>query len=113
MAALARDVPRPRPWCRRHLVEGSQDRMLALATASLALTTPPRVSTAANAVGTPRRSRRDALGLAAGAAAAAALPQSAFAADESTVKVYFGAGCFWHVQQCVGAAQPTARIATS
>mmetsp|Transcript_84747 Transcript_84747/g.240380 ORF Transcript_84747/g.240380 Transcript_84747/m.240380 type:complete len:375 (+) Transcript_84747:80-1204(+) len=43
--------------------------------------------------------RRDALkGFAAAAAAAAiGLPQTAAAEDEP-VKVYFGAGCFWHVQ---------------
>ena len=41
-------------------------------------------------------SRRGALGAAGGAALGAALP--AHAVEEEDVKVYFGAGCFWHVQ---------------
>ena len=41
-------------------------------------------------------SRRGALVAAGGAALGAALP--AHAVEEEDVKVYFGAGCFWHVQ---------------
>ena len=41
-------------------------------------------------------SRRGALGTAGVAALGAALP--AHAVEEEDVKVYFGAGCFWHVQ---------------
>lgn len=41
-------------------------------------------------------SRRGALGVAGGAALGTALP--AQAVEEEDVQVYFGAGCFWHVQ---------------
>ena len=54
----------------------------------------------AGAIRTPSglfQSRRAALGLAAGAAVGVAAPASVSAADP-TVKIYFGAGCFWHVQ---------------
>lgn len=51
------------------------------------------------------KSRRAALGLAGGAAMGAALGGAAPAlAAEPTVKAYFGAGCFWHVQHEVRAA---------
>ena len=42
-------------------------------------------------------SRRSALGLAVAAAVAAAAPP-AVAAEEEEIEVYFGCGCFWHVQ---------------
>ena len=51
---------------------------------------------AAGIQGVQRHSRRNALGLFAAAAASTAAPQAAFA--DPSVKVYFGAGCFWHVQ---------------
>lgn len=41
-------------------------------------------------------SRRGALVVASGAALGAALP--AHAVEEEDIKVYFGAGCYWHVQ---------------
>jgi len=65
--------------------------------ASASATRAPIVTAPATAAATPWHSRRNALGLAVGAVAAGALPRSATAA-EPTVKVYFGAGCFWHVQ---------------
>jgi peptide methionine sulfoxide reductase MsrA len=45
----------------------------------------------------PSIGRRQFVGLAATAAATAATPRRA-SAEEASVKVYFGAGCFWHVQ---------------
>lgn len=42
--------------------------------------------------------RRSAIGLAGSAAVAAVVPDAANAAADPTVKIYFGAGCFWHVQ---------------
>ena len=65
--------------------------MLALTTALLAALTQPPAPT------THRHSRRSFFGLAAGAAATAALPGLPVQAAETT-KIYFGAGCFWHVQ---------------
>ena len=48
----------------------------------------------------PATCRRDVISLGLAAATACAFPgaSQASAADDQTVKVYFGAGCFWHVQ---------------
>ena len=64
--------------------------MLALLPTCLALSTSSR----------PQNfSRRAALGAAGGALAGSALPMPAHAVvEEEDLKVYFGAGCFWHVQ---------------
>jgi len=67
-----------------------------LASASAAALSPLSSHSHATKVGTSSNlGRRQALGL--GAAVAAAAPLSAAAAEPS-IKVYFGAGCFWHVQ---------------
>ena len=51
---------------------------------------------ACDAYAVPQLTRRNMLGLAAAAGVSQMAPPPALAAD--TVKVYFGAGCFWHVQ---------------
>jgi len=58
---------------------------------------PPSASTARHA---PARSasRRATCQLLPALAAVALLPQSAVASEDPLVKLYFGAGCFWHVQ---------------
>ena len=70
--------------------------LLSSSLLALAHAAPPTTGRALS--GNLFRSRRAALGLAGSAAAgvmASSLPASA---AEPTVKVYFGAGCFWHVQ---------------
>jgi len=59
-------------------------------------TWPPAVSLSSRHTAAPTLSSRRAA--CAGLAAAALLGSSASASDEPPVKVYFGAGCFWHVQ---------------
>ena len=61
-----------------------------------ALGTPVAPRTAVAGASSQRPSRRDALGLVAASAGAVASPQPVLA--DPSIKVYFGAGCFWHVQ---------------
>ena len=63
--------------------------LLASLRPALALSTPPRLL--------QRRSVLE-LGAAALTSAAGLRPHPASAVEEETVKMYFGAGCFWHVQ---------------
>ena len=57
-----------------------------------------RAANGALSMRTTRTTRRDALLKAAGVAAAATAPIAPAAAADPPIKLYFGAGCFWHVQ---------------
>ena len=84
-------VPLPRSYVLSPRIEGPGDAafMLSFLSSPLALRTPAL----------PQASRRDCLAAGLTAAALPILGQpTVAAADDELIDVYFGCGCFWHVQ---------------